>query len=88
MTPEAGQSVGRPDGATLLVNDYPDVGLLTGDKRVSIGLNVLLEAVHAGGDGPQSGDGGLRFWEIDARSLGALTCGRRHSRAGPVRILS
>lgn len=88
MTPEAGQSVSRPDGAALLVNDDPNVGLLAGDKRVSIGLKVLLEAVHAGGDAPQGGDGGLSLWEIEARSLGALTRGRRHGRAGPVGILS
>lgn len=88
MTPEAGQSVSRPDSAALVVNDYPDVGLLAGDKRVSIGLKVLLEAVRAGGDGPQGGDGGLGLWEIEARSLRALTRSRRHGRAGPIGILS
>ncbi|WP_316168224.1 MULTISPECIES: hypothetical protein [unclassified Bradyrhizobium] len=88
MTPQAGQSVGRPDRAALLVNDYPDGGLLAGDERVSICRKVSLEAVHAGGDGPQGGDGGLCLWEIDARSLGALTRGRRHGRARPFRILS
>jgi hypothetical protein len=83
-----GQSVGRPDGAALLVNDYPDVGLLAFDKRVSIGLKAVLEAVHAGGDAPQGGDRGLGLGEIEARSLGALTCARRHGRAGPLRIIS
>lgn len=83
-----GQSVSRPDGAALLVNDDPDVGLLAGDKRVSIGLKVLLEAVHVGGDGPQSGDGSLGLGQIKARPLGALTRGCRHGRAGSVRILS